>query len=154
MERILVSACLLGSPVRYDGGAKPVADAIWTRWRAEGRLVSVCPEISGGLPVPRPPAEIVGTRILTDAGDDVTEPFHRGARQALDTARRWDVRLAVLKEGSPSCGSGRVYDGTFSGSTVPGRGVTTELLEDAGIRVFSEDELVAAADYLEILERG
>ncbi|MFC4052370.1 DUF523 domain-containing protein [Actinomadura syzygii] len=162
MERILVSSCLVGRPVRYDGAAKPVGGGLFERWRAEGRLVPFCPEVSGGLAVPRPPAEIVGgdghavldgtARVRTDRGDDVTAEFLHGARQALDAARRTGTRIALLKEGSPSCGSHRVYDGTFTGASIPGEGVTTALLEREGIRVFSEDDLNAVASLLETLE--
>ncbi|WP_328595057.1 DUF523 domain-containing protein [Actinomadura macrotermitis] len=158
MESILVSSCLLGRPVRYDGAGKPVRDALFEGWRAEGRLVPFCPEVAGGLPVPRPPAEIVGgggaevldgtARVVTDTGADVTGAFLRGARLALDTARRAGARVAILKEGSPSCGSHRVHDGTFSGRKVAGDGVTAALLEREGIRVFSEDELPAVAAFL------
>lgn len=123
VERILVSACLLGSRVRYDGGAKTSDDELLARWRAEGRLVRFCPEVEGGLPVPRPPAEIEGgaggaavlageARILTPEGDDVTAAFVSGARQALAVAQSRGVRVAILKEGSPSCGSLRIYDGS------------------------------------------
>lgn len=162
MERILVSSCLAGRPVRYDGAAKPVAGGPFERWRAEGRLVPFCPEVSGGLPVPRPPAEIVGgdggdvldgrARILTGGGADVTGEFLRGARLALEAAQRARVRLALLKEGSPSCGGHRVYDGTFTGTPVPGSGVTTALLRRSGIHVFTEDELDALQALLSDLE--
>ncbi|MBO4272933.1 DUF523 domain-containing protein [Microbispora triticiradicis] len=162
MERILVSACLLGRRVRYDGGAKTSDDDLLARWRAEGRLVPFCPEVEGGLPVPRPPAEIeVGAggaavlageaRILTPDGDDVTEAFLSGARQALAAARSSGVRIAILKEGSPSCGSLRIHDGTHRGRTTPGQGVTTALLEVNGVRVFGEDRVPDAARYLETL---
>lgn len=162
VERILVSACLLGSRVRYDGGAKTSDDDLLARWRAEGRLVRFCPEVEGGLPVPRPPAEIEGgaggaavlagaARILTPEGDDVTAAFLSGARQALAVARSLGVRVAILKEGSPSCGSLRIYDGTHRGRTTPGQGVTTALLELNGIRVFGEDRIPDAASYLESL---
>ncbi|MBC6468600.1 DUF523 domain-containing protein [Actinomadura alba] len=179
MERILVSACLLGRPVRYDGTAKRSDDEILANWRAEGRLLSCCPEVSGGLPVPRPPAEISsapgpgsagplpaddgsvtggaavldGTaQVRTAGGIDVTAAFVRGAEQALEVAQRYAVRMAVLKEGSPSCGSGRIYDGSFTGIPVPGGGVTTALLQRNGIRVFGEDQLEAAAAFLDELE--
>ncbi|MFF0524363.1 DUF523 domain-containing protein [Actinomadura nitritigenes] len=164
MERILVSSCLAGRPVRYDGAAKPVGGGLFERWRAEGRLVPFCPEVSGGLPVPRPPAEIVGgdggavldgtARVVTEAGTDVTAAFLRGACLALAAAERAGARIALLKEGSPSCGSGRVYDGTFSGAPVPGTGVTTALLRREGIRVFGEDELDAVQDLLSALEQA
>ncbi|GGO82642.1 DUF523 domain-containing protein [Nonomuraea cavernae] len=163
MERILVSACLMGRRVRYDGGAKASADAVLAAWRREGRLVPFCPEVEGGLAVPRPAAEIErglggaavlagDARVLTADGSDVTAQFLAGARAALDAARADGVRLAVLKEGSPSCGALAVYDGTFSGRRVPGQGVTTALLERHGVRVFTEDQLDEAAAYLRALE--
>lgn len=162
VERILVSSCLTGRPVRYDGAAKPVGDGLFERWRAEGRLVPFCSEVSGGLPVPRPPAEIVGgdghavldgtARVRTDTGEDVTAEFLRGARQALDAARRSGARIALLKEGSPSCGGHRIYDGTFTGRSVPGVGITTALLEREGVHVFSEADLAAVASLLQTLE--
>ncbi|AIV38665.1 DUF523 domain-containing protein [Streptomyces sp. CCM_MD2014] len=162
MERILVSACLLGRPVRYDGGAKPVGDAVVGRWRDEGRVVVFCPEVSGGLPVPRPAAEIVGgdgadvldgvARVLTEGGEDVSRHFVRGARLALEAARGAGVRVALLKESSPSCGSLRVYDGRFAGARVPGQGVTTALLRRAGVRVFSEEQIPEAVACLRELE--
>ena len=164
MERVLVSACLLGRRVRYDGGAKTSDDDLLARWRAEGRLVPFCPEVEGGLPVPRPPAEIEGgaggaavlageARILTPEGGDVTAAFLSGARQALAAARSLGVRVAILKEGSPSCGSLRIYDGGHRGRTTPGQGVTTALLELNGVRVFGEDRIPEAAAYLADLVR-
>ncbi|MEU1388659.1 MULTISPECIES: DUF523 domain-containing protein [unclassified Nonomuraea] len=163
MQRILVSACLMGRRVRYDGGAKTSADALLAGWRAEGRLVVFCPEVTGGLPVPRPAAEIEGgaggaavlsgdARVLASDGSDVTAEFVAGARAALAAARSAGVRLAVLKEGSPSCGALAIHDGTFGGRRVPGQGVTTALLEAHGVRVFTEDQLPEAADHLRDLE--
>jgi uncharacterized protein YbbK (DUF523 family) len=163
MERVLVSACLMGRRVRYDGGAKTSADALLAAWREEGRLVPFCPEVEGGLPVPRPPAEIEGgvsgvavlsgaARVLTDDGSDVTAEFLSGAQSALAVARSFGVRLAVLKEGSPSCGALTIYDGTFQGRRTPGQGVTTALLELNGIRVFTEDHIAEAAAYLRGLD--
>lgn len=163
MERILVSACLMGRRVRYDGGAKTSADARLAAWRGEGRLVPFCPEVEGGLPTPRPAAEIEGgaggaavlagaARVLAADGSDVTAEFLSGAQAALAVARSFGIRLAVLKEGSPSCGALTVYDGTFRGRRTPGQGVTTALLEANGIRVFTEDQLAEAADHLRALE--
>lgn len=163
MERVLVSSCLLGHRVRYDGRGKPSGDLLLARWRAEGRLVPFCPEVGGGLPVPRPAAEISGgtgadvldgrARVLTRDGADVTAYFLAGARLALSRAREYGARIAILKETSPSCGSGRVHDGTFGGRTVPGEGVTTALLERSGIVVFAEDAIEEAAAHLSELER-
>ncbi|GGM89939.1 hypothetical protein GCM10010106_41780 [Thermopolyspora flexuosa] len=163
MHRILVSACLLGRPVRFDGRAKTSDDELLARWRAEGRLVPFCPEVEGGLPVPRPPAEIEGgaggtavlageARVLTADGTDVTAAFLAGAHAALKAAQENDIRIAILKEGSPSCGSLRIYDGRFRGVSVSGSGVTTALLESHGITVYGEDRISDAARHLERLE--
>ena len=162
MIRVLVSACLLGEKVRYNGADAATGSRILEEWLAERRVVPFCPEVAGGLGVPRPAAEILGPgggsvldgagRVVTREGADVTEAFLRGAELAWQTARAHDVRLAVLKEGSPSCGSGFVYDGSFSGRRTPGSGVTAALLERRGIRVFSEVRLEAAAAYLRELE--
>ncbi|MFB4281341.1 DUF523 domain-containing protein [Nonomuraea sp. MTCD27] len=163
MEKILVSACLMGRKVRYDGGAKTSSDAWLAGWREEGRLVPFCPEVEGGLPIPRPAAEIEGgaggaavlsgtARVLATDGSDVTAEFLAGARAALAVARSQGIRMAVLKEGSPSCGALSIYDGSFQGRRAPGQGVTTALLEQHGIRVFSEERLPEAAGYLRTLE--
>lgn len=163
MYKVLVSACLMGRKVRFDGRAKTSGHPVLERWRAERRLVPHCPEIAGGLAVPRPPAEIAGAAgaeavldgaaaIVTPEGQDVTGPFVSGARAALETARSQGVRLAVLKDGSPSCGTRSVYDGSFSGEKVAGQGVTSYLLSDSGIPVFTEDEIDAAEAYLKALE--
>jgi|GEM_PF-364899 len=148
-EAVLVSACLLGEAVRYDGGDKRCDDEVLQRWLREGRVVPICPEVTGGLPVPRPPAEIApaaggagvlaGTaRVIDIAGRDVTVPFVKGAMEALARSRAWGIRVAVLKENSPSCGSSYTYDGTFSGTKVSAPGVTAALLREAGLQVFSE----------------
>lgn len=162
MERILVSACLLGQPVRFDGTGKRSDDALFERWRAEGRLVPFCPEVGGGLSVPRPPAEISGgsgddvldgrANVITRDAVDVTRNFIVGAWQALEQARACAARIAILKEGSPSCGSLRVCDGSFTGRKIAGEGVTAALLERHGIAVFGEDALDAAACRLAELE--
>lgn len=161
-SKVLVSACLLGSNVKYNGGANPQSSEILARWRGEGRIVSVCPEVAGGLGVPRPPAETVDgdgravlareASVLTDSGDDVTEAFVRGAEVALAAARNGQVTVAVLKARSPSCGSRQVYDGTFSRTLRDGVGVTTALLEAHGIAVFSEEELEEADRALRALD--
>ncbi|MEI2828510.1 DUF523 domain-containing protein [Pseudomonas mosselii] len=150
LPKVLVSACLLGQPVRYDGRASGHPDVL-QRWQAEGRVVPLCPEVAGGLPTPRPPAEIPGgqggqvldgqARVVTVSGDDVSEAFLAGARLALELVRRHGIRVAVLKSGSPSCGSLQTYDGSFSGVKVAGEGVTTALLRREGVLVFSELEL-------------
>jgi len=145
MKKILVSACLLGQPVRYDGQAKGLTDPRLTRWLAQGRLVVICPELAGGLPVPRAPAERQGARVVTVDGQEVTAAFVSGAQAALRLCQLQGITLALLKEGSPSCGSARIYDGTFAGCQVAGEGVTTALLRAHGIRVYAETQLAALA---------
>jgi uncharacterized protein YbbK (DUF523 family) len=153
--RVLVSACLLGERVRYNGAAASSSSSQLARWISEGRVVPFCPEVAGGFGVPRPAAEIDGRgRVMTQAGADVTDGFLRGARLALDAARAQNVRLAVLKDGSPSCASDLIHDGSFSGRKRAGQGVTTALLERHGIRVFSERRVDEAAAYLETIEDG
>jgi uncharacterized protein YbbK (DUF523 family) len=138
VKRVLVSACLLGDPVRYDGGSKPARHPVLERWLAEGRVVRACPELLGGLGVPRPPAERRGSSVVTNAGVDVTGEFSRGAAAALSIARQHGIAIAVLKENSPSCGSASINDGTFTKTRLAGEGVTTALLRANGVRVFSE----------------
>lgn len=150
--KILISACLAGLPVRYDGAAKTLIHAAVERWKAQGRLVTLCPELAGGFQVPRPPAEIENrmngddvldgrARVLEISGGDVSAAYVDGARIALDVARQNGCRHALLIDGSPSCGSGFVYDGTFSGSRHAGRGVTAALLRRSGIAVYSDREV-------------
>lgn len=192
---ILVSACLMGDPVRYDGSGKSTG---WIRQLGSRHvLYKICPEVAGGLPVPREPSEIRGDsrRILelaglarlpedgsraqasdrvlardpltadlrkvaasqgvsmkdgrkeavppgvyTKAGGDVTEPFLQGALATLDLCREHGIAVAILKERSPSCGTGAVYDGTHTGRVIPGPGITAALLTFHGIRVFSEED--------------
>ena len=155
MEKILISACLYGQAVRYDGRDNLVDHPALQQWQAEGRLVELCPEVCGGLPIPRPPAEIQPDgRVLTTQGDDVTAAFRAGADRALALCRRHHIRLALLKENSPSCGSHFIYDGQFSGTRVAGQGLTAAALQAAGIRVFSEHQIDQLATALAELEAG
>ena len=138
---ILVSACLLGVPCRYDGAAK--RDLRLEALRARGHtLVPVCPEVLGGLPTPRPPAELQPDgRVVNREGRDVTAEYQAGAKGALKLARAHGCACAVLKERSPSCGSGQVYDGSFSGKLIPGSGVAAERLEGCGVAVYGESQI-------------
>lgn len=142
--RVLVSACLLGAEVRHHGGAATVEHPVLRRWREEGRIVGVCPEMAGGLPAPRPPSEIRGLRVVTRDGTEVTSAFLTGARTAVQIARELGIRVAVLKSRSPSCGTGRIYDGTFSGRLADGDGITAAALRRAGVQVFDETQLEEA----------
>ena len=137
-EKILISGCFLGQKVRYNGKVKILQHTLIERWHKEQRLVAVCPEVIGGLPVPRAPAEIQGKKVITCEGLDVTQQFVAGAKQALALCERYSIRYALLKESSPSCGSNTIYDGTFNGKKIAGQGTCTQLLEQHGIQVFSE----------------
>ena len=139
-EPLLVSACLLGENCKYSGGNNALPPELLAALEARYRLVPVCPERDGGLPTPRLPSERRGDLVVNRAGEDVTEAFRRGAAIALETARREGCRLALLKERSPSCGSGKIYDGSFSGTLIPGNGVAAALLKENGIAVFGESE--------------
>ena len=136
---ILVSACLLGCPCRYDGQSKPHPAVL--ALMEEHTLIPVCPEQMGGLATPRPPAERQGAGVFTQAGTDVTGQYRRGAEEALRLARLYGCDCAVLKEKSPSCGSGQIYDGSFSRKLTAGDGVTAQLLKENGIAVYGESEV-------------
>lgn len=139
MKDILVSACLLGEPCRYDGKSKPCVRVI--ALKGTYNLIPICPEVMGGLPTPRTPSEICGERVLMKDGHDVTENYNRGAETALAIARENACTVAILKEKSPSCGSGLIHNGLFDGGLVPGDGITAQLLKRNGIRVLGESEV-------------
>ena len=139
MEKILVSACLLGTPCRYDGKSKPVKEVIDLKSKYE--LIPVCVEVEGGLPTPRIGAEIVGDKVIRADGVDVTYEYRLGAQKVLDIAIRNNCKMAILKSKSPSCGKYNVYDGTFSRTLIEGRGILTDLLIKNGIVVFDETEI-------------
>jgi len=161
MQKILVSACLLGEKVRYDGGDCRQGGLL-EQWQREGRIIPLCPEVAGGLPIPRPAAEINNgdadsvlrgnNRVQRESGTDVTDAFVEGAEKALALCIKHKVQIAVLKEGSPSCGVTRVNDGTFCKHKVSGTGVTTKLLQRHAIVVFSEEQLSDALQRLTELE--
>ena len=136
---ILVSACLLGVPCRYDGTG--TADARVLALAKKRHIVPVCPEQLGGLPTPRPSAERNGTRVLTRDDRDVTAPFQRGAEETLRLSRLFSCRIAILKANSPSCGAGWIYDGSFSRTKIPGDGVMAALLRAHGIRLYTEKDV-------------
>lgn len=146
---ILVSACLAGFEVRYDGNHNAI-DMI-QKLLAENKAVAVCPEVLGGLPTPRDPAEIVGgtgedvldgqARVIDIKGKDVTDMFVKGAQITLQKAQEMDATIVVLKENSPSCGSSMIYNGNFTGEKMAGNGVTSALLKRHGIQVISEHEI-------------
>ena len=139
MKAILVSRCLLGDPCRYDGASRPCPAVEALRGRYD--LIPICPERDGGLPVPRVPCERRGERVVSKDGRDLTAPYRLGAERALERAKESGANVAVLKSNSPSCGVGRIYDGTFSGNLTDGDGVTAELLKAAGIELYTENDI-------------
>jgi len=143
---LLISACLLGEPCRYDGRAKNAWEStahatprLLSALRRRYRLIPVCPEVFGGLSTPRLPSECVGERVVRCDGEDVTAFYERGAQTALRMAVQYGCRLALLKARSPSCGLGHIYDGSFSGRLCARDGVTVRLLLEHGVRVFTEE---------------
>jgi uncharacterized protein YbbK (DUF523 family) len=140
-EIIIISACLLGFNCKYNGGNNRLSDEKLRRLKNEYDLIPVCPECCGGLEMPRVPSERRGSIVVSKSGTDVTEQFNKGAQTALRLAQRFGVKSAILKERSPSCGSGKIYDGTFTGTVTDGDGVTAALLKAHGINITGESEL-------------
>jgi len=135
----LCSACLLGIKCRYDGESKPNDKVI--ELAKKEILIPVCPEQLGGLPTPREPAEQRGEKVVTRSGRDVTKNFAKGAEQVLELAKLFNIKEAILKQKSPSCGCGKIYDGTFSNRLIEGDGVTVVLLKKNGIKVITEEDM-------------
>ncbi|MCT4704152.1 DUF523 domain-containing protein [Enterobacteriaceae bacterium H20N1] len=161
--KILVSACLMGFKVRYNGSDKPLIAAALDRWQQEQRLVIHCPELAAGLTTPRLPAELVGgdgadaltgaARIQESDGRDVTQPYLLAAWLALKTAQENGCQFALMTDGSPTCGSQKVYDGHFRGVTLPGAGVAAALLRQHGIEVYAGHQLPALISRIEEFEK-
>ncbi|QUX96246.1 DUF523 domain-containing protein [Marinomonas sp. CT5] len=159
MIKVLVSSCLVGNKVRYNASclSVPESDLSWLRSKAE--LVVFCPEVSAGLPTPRAPAEIIKGRgmdvldgsayVVGNDGVDVTTQFISGAKNALELCQKQKIEYAVLAEGSPSCGSSKIYDGTFKGNKIDGVGVTVALLERHGIKVYSQHTIAKLRSLLD-----
>lgn len=141
MQKILVSACLLGVNCKYDGGSNRCEAVCSLLDREDICLIPVCPEQLGGLPTPRAPSELLDGSVISCSGKDVTNFFQRGAEEALRIAQNLGCQCAILKERSPSCGSGKIYDGTFSHTLKSGDGVTAKLLQTAGIQIYRESEI-------------
>jgi len=160
MNKILMSACLLGQKVRYDGGDCLNNHPRLQAWLDAKRVITICPEMAGGLPTPRPPAEIQDSKtgidvlqniavVATNSGKDVTQAFINGAHKTLALAQKYNIGVAILKAKSPSCGSSVVYDGTFSKKLIDGMGVAAALLAQHGIKVFDENQIDEALDLAE-----
>ena len=162
MNKILVSSCLLGEAVRYDGKDHLLKNKILEQWIRQNSVVSFCPEVAGGMSIPRIAAEIIdgdghdvlaGTAsVLDKSGNNVTHEFTTGAQLALSMCNQLDIKMAILSRRSPSCGNKTIYDGSFTGSRISGAGVTAALLQQNGIRVFSQTELHDAAKFMSKLQ--
>ena len=139
MEKILISACLIGDKTRYDGHSNysPLIKELLEKYE----LVPFCSEVEGGLPVPRKPSERKGDKVFNIEGKDVTKNYLKGAELALNICKYLDIKIAILKDGSPACGVHQIHDGNFSGRKIKGMGVTASLLAKNGIKVLSEDEI-------------
>ncbi|MDD4506453.1 MAG: DUF523 domain-containing protein [Sulfurospirillaceae bacterium] len=144
--KILISSCLIGENVKYDGGNNALHVKILEQWKQEGVLVPLCPEVLGGLSVPRSPCEVLEgtTTVLCKSGEDVSVAFAKGAKESLRIAQKEGVCMAILKARSPSCGKDIIYDGTFTSTRVNDSGITCKLLQESGVVVFSEEELSLA----------
>ena len=146
---ILVSSCLLGEYVRYDGNHNKI-DSLESILSAYN-LIPFCPEVEGGLPIPREPAEIINNTVLTKQNQDVTQAFEKGAQKALALCIQKEVKVALLKAKSPSCGNTMIYDGSFSGRLIEAQGITAKLLSENGIKVFNETQLKQLEAYLKTI---
>ena len=152
MLKILTSECLYGGRVvRYDGGKVPETHPTYLKWKEEGRLIPICPEVFGGLPTPRPDSQRQGDKVVARTGADVTAEYTKGAVEAVRLAKENNVAFCIMKQKSPSCGSKLIYDGTFTGTKIPGQGLTVQMLRDAGFQVFAEEHIEEAEAYLETL---
>ncbi len=138
-ETIIVSACLLGVNCKYNGSSN--YNAKIEQLKEKYNMIPVCPEVMGDLPIPRTPSEIVGDRVINKVGNDVTNNYLDGANKVLKIALENSVKLAIFKAKSPSCGSGKVYDGSFTSTLIDGDGVTSRLLKEYGIRILTEEDL-------------
>lgn len=146
--RILCSACLLGENCKYNGGNNfnEILAEFLRLHEGQVEVVSVCPEVMGSLPVPRVPAEIVNGKVMTKGGISVDAEFRAGAERALQIAQAEKVQFAILQSRSPSCGSKEIYDGTFSKTLIPGKGVFAEVLAEAGIACIDVDDIKSMSD--------
>ena len=142
--KVLVSACLMGENVRYDGGNNLIYH---DRFKAL-EMITCCPEVDGGLPIPRVPSEIYHDRVVNQEGKDNSRYFECGANKALALVRQHDIKVAIMKAKSPSCGNEMIYDGTFSKTLTKGKGITVALLEKEGVKVFNEHQLEEAFAFI------
>ena len=137
MEKIIVSSCLLGNNTKYNGNNNYVSDIELLKDIYE--IIPICPEVMGGLSIPRIPSEVKDNRVINKEGIDVTKYFNLGMEKTIDIVNKYNIKIAILKDGSPSCGNSYIYDGTFSGTKVDGFGVTAKELSKLGIKIYNEN---------------
>ena len=148
MNKVLISSCLLGENVKYDGGNNSILEEKFIQKLQKSNLiVSVCPEVEGGLSTPRVPVEIQNTRAINKEGDDKTDEFNQGAVKTLKRAKQNGIKMAIMKSRSPSCGKDKIYDGSFSKTLIKDSGITAKLLKAHAIKIFTENELKEAYDF-------
>ena len=149
--KILISACLLGQNVKYDGNNNSILENPFIKKLLNSNmLIPICPEVEGGLPTPRVPVEIIDNKAIDKEGNDRTKNFFLGAKKTCQLALKNDVKIAIMKAKSPSCGKGKIYDGTFSKKLIDANGIAVMVLEEIGIEIFSEDDLKKLEKILEI----
>ncbi len=139
MEKLLISACLLGVNCKYNG--KNNYNELVTKLKEKYELIPICPEVMGGLSIPRDPSEIIGDKVISNKGLDVTKEYQMGANMSLNTALKLNVKKALLKDGSPSCGKNYIYDGTFTKTKIDGMGITTRLFVENDILIYTENNI-------------
>ena len=139
MEYLLISSCLLGNNVKYNGKNNYIKEV--ELLKNKYNLIVICPEVMGGLPIPRIPSEILNDKVINKEGIDVTSNFIKGKDEAIKLVKKYNIKKALLKEGSPSCGSHYIYDGTFSGNKIEGYGITTKALKELGLDIYNENEI-------------
>ena len=139
MEKIIISSCLLGNNCKYNGLNN--YNSLVEELKKYYELIPICPEVFGGLNIPRDPSEIKGDKVISINNKDVTKEFYLGANMALDIAKKNNIKIAILKEGSPSCGNNYIYDGTFTKTKINGSGITARLFKDNNINIYTENEI-------------
>ena len=139
MEKILISSCLVGKNVKYNGGNNYIE--IIEELKKKYELIEICPEVFGGLSIPRDPSEILNNKVISINNKDVTDNFISGANKALELAKKYNITKAILKDGSPSCGNTYIYDGSFSKKKIKGLGITAKLLNENNIKIYNEFEI-------------
>ncbi len=139
MEYLLISACILGQNTKYNGGNNynPLVEKLKDKYH----LILCCPEVDGGLSIPRDPSEVLGNKVISNKGKDVTKEYTKGAKHALDLVKQYKITKALLKDGSPSCGKNYIYDGTFSHQKVSKMGITASLLNENGVTIYTEFDI-------------